>query len=173
MNCAALAWGDATIAIDCGVGFIDELGADMVHPNFGWLYEQGERLRAIVVTHGHEDHIGALPYFLKRFRVPVYAPPYAAALIQDRLAEHRLEDVELRVGAAGSRFKIGPFGIELFSQHLLVFEMTSVLILIAIVGAVHLSLQARRTRIAPRPSVLETPDSPETPETREEEPVRV
>ena len=68
---------------------------------------------------------------------------------------------------------VGPFGLELFSQHLLVFEMTSVLILIAIVGAVHLSLQARRTRIAPRPSVLESPESPETPETREEEPVRV
>jgi ribonuclease J len=117
MNCAAMVSGDTTIAVDCGVGFTDELGADIVHPNFGWLWEQGERLRAIVVTHGHEDHIGALPYFLRRFRVPVYAPPYAAALIRHRLAEHRLEDVDLRIGGAGSRFEIGPFVVERFGVH--------------------------------------------------------
>ena len=128
MNCAALASGGTTIAIDCGVGFIDELGADMVHPNFDWLYEQGERLRAIVITHGHEDHIGALPYFLKRFRVPVYAPPYAAALIRDRLAEHRLEDVDLRIGGAGSRFDIGPFAIERFGVHHSIADATGLIL---------------------------------------------
>lgn len=128
MNCAALTSGGTTIAIDCGVGFTDELGADMVHPDFHWLHEEGERLSAIVITHGHEDHIGALPYFLKRARVPVYAPPYAAALIRDRLEEHRLEDVDLRIGGAGSRFEIGPFTIERFGVHHSIADATGLIL---------------------------------------------
>ncbi len=128
MNCAAIGSGDTTFAIDCGVGFIDEPGADMVHPDFTWLEEQGKRLRAIVVTHGHEDHIGALPYLLKRVRVPVYAPPYAAVLIRDRLSEHRLEDVDLRVGGAGSRFEIGPFKVERFAVHHSIADATGLIL---------------------------------------------
>lgn len=128
MNCAALALGDTTIAIDCGVGFTNELGADMVHPDFSWLHDEGDRLRAIVITHGHEDHIGALPYFLKRQRVPVYAPPYAAALIEDRLEEHRLDDVDLRVNRVGERFDIGPLSIERFGVHHSIADATGLIV---------------------------------------------
>lgn len=128
MNCAALALADATIAIDCGVAFTDALGADMMHPDFSWLHAEGERLRAIVITHGHEDHIGALPYFLKRHRVPVYAPPYAAALIEDRLEEHRLEDVDLRVGTVGDPFEVGPFRIERFGVHHSIADATGLIV---------------------------------------------
>lgn len=127
MNCAALAFADTTIAIDCGVGFTDALGADMMHPDFTWLYEEGDRLQAIVITHGHEDHIGALPYFLKHRRVPIYAPPYAAALIEDRLEEHRLDDVDLRIGAVGDPFDVGPFRIERFAVHHSIADATGLI----------------------------------------------
>ncbi len=128
MNCAALVCGDTTIAIDCGIGFTDEDGADLVHPDFSWLQAQRKTLRAIMITHGHEDHIGALPYLLKEIRVPVYAPPYAAALIQDRLAEHRLKDVDLRVSPAGSRAQIGSISVERFAVHHSIADATGLIL---------------------------------------------
>lgn len=128
MNCAALSSNGSTIAIDCGVGFTDELGADMMHADFEWLYERGDELEALVITHGHEDHIGALPYFLKEMRVPVYAPPYAAALIRDRLDEHRIRDIELHVGGPGSRFDVGAFSVERFGVHHSIADATGLII---------------------------------------------
>ena len=128
MNCAALACGDTVIAIDCGIGFADEPGAELVHPDFSWLLSQGDRLRAIVITHGHEDHIGALPYLLKQIRVPVYAPPYAAALITDRLREHRLKGVDLRVSPAGSRERIGSISVERFAVHHSIADATGLIL---------------------------------------------
>jgi len=128
MNCAALVCGGTTIAIDCGIGFTDEDGADLVHPDFNWLQAQRKNLRAIVITHGHEDHIGALPYFLKEVRVPVYAPPYAMALIKDRLAEHRLQDVDLRVSPAGSREQIGSISVERFAVHHSIADATGLIL---------------------------------------------
>ena len=128
MNCAAVVCGDTTIAIDCGIGFTDEDGAELVHPDFSWLRAQRESLRAIVITHGHEDHIGALPYFLKEVRVPVYAPPYAAALIEDRLAEHRLKDIDLRVSPAGAREQIGSISVERFAVHHSIADATGLIL---------------------------------------------
>jgi ribonuclease J len=128
MNCAAVVCGDTTIAIDCGIGFTNEEGAELVHPDFGWLRARGDSLRAIVITHGHEDHIGALPYLLKDVRVPVYAPPYAAALIEDRLSEHRIKDVDLRVSPAGSREQIGPISVERFGVHHSIADATGLIL---------------------------------------------
>ena len=128
MNCAAVVCGDTTIAIDCGIGFTDEDGAELVHPDFTWLHAQGDSLRAIVITHGHEDHIGGLPYFLKQRRVPVFAPPYAAALIQDRLAEHRIKDVDLRVSPAGAREQIGSISVERFGVHHSIADATGLIL---------------------------------------------
>jgi len=128
MNCAAVVCGDTTIAIDCGIGFTDEDGAELVHADFEWLQAQRDSLRAIVITHGHEDHIGGLPYFLKKVRVPVYAPPYAAALIEDRLAEHHLEGIDLRVSPAGTREQIGSISVERFAVHHSIADATGLIL---------------------------------------------
>ena len=89
---------------------------------------RSDQLRAIVITHGHEYHIGALPYFLKKVRVPIYAPPYAAALIEDRLAEHGLKEVDLRVSRAGSREQIGSISVERFSVHHSIADATGLIL---------------------------------------------
>jgi ribonuclease J len=128
MNCAALVSGDTMIAIDCGIGFTDENGAQLVHPDFGWLLDHRKSLRAIVITHGHEDHIGGLPYLLRELRVPIYAPPYAAALIEDRLDEHRLQNVDLRVSPAGSREQIGEISVERFGVHHSIADATGLIL---------------------------------------------
>lgn len=128
MNCAALVCGDTTIAIDCGIGFTDEHGAELVHPDFSWLLRHRSGLRAIVITHGHEDHIGALPYFLKEHPVPIFAPPYAAALIEDRLREHRLSNIDLRVSPAGSQEQIGSISVERFAVHHSIADATGLIL---------------------------------------------
>ena len=128
MNCAAVACGDTMIAIDCGIGFTDESGAQLVHADFDWLREQRKKLRAIVITHGHEDHIGALPYLLRDVQVPVYAPPYAAALIEDRLDEHRLDGVDLRVSPAGDRQQVGAIAFERFGVHHSIADATGLIL---------------------------------------------
>ena len=94
LNCLVLEYADAAIAIDCGVMFPDTsmLGIDLVIPELEYLRQLGERFRGFVVTHGHEDHIGALPYALRDLHAPVYATPMAAGLITARLREHGLAD---------------------------------------------------------------------------------
>lgn len=128
MNCAALVCGETTIVIDCGIGFTNQAGAELVHADFSWLLERRKRIEAIIITHGHEDHIGALPYFLKEHRAPVFAPPYALELIQDRLREHRLQGIDLRLSAAGSREQIGVFSIERFGVHHSIADATGLIL---------------------------------------------
>ena len=88
MNCLALELDDTIIVIDCGVTFPDdEPGVDIIHPDFSYLVENRDRVRAVVITHGHEDHIGGLPYLLGDVPVPIYGPDYALALARERLSE--------------------------------------------------------------------------------------
>lgn len=114
MNCMALETGQGILVLDCGIGFPhDEPGVDVVHPDFRYLWERREEVLGVVITHGHEDHIGALPYLLRRLPVPVWAPEYAAALIRSRLAEHRDVSIpDLRITVPRERFRVGPFEIE-------------------------------------------------------------
>jgi ribonuclease J len=114
MNCMALRWQDDIIVIDAGLMFPEEelLGVDIVVPDISYLTENREKVRAIVLTHGHEDHIGGLPWILSELNVPVYGTEFTLALVEGKLEEHRLlEDAELIEILPGRRFTIGPFSI--------------------------------------------------------------
>ncbi|HXY15090.1 MAG TPA: ribonuclease J [Terriglobales bacterium] len=114
MNCMALRWGEDIIVIDAGLMFPEAelLGVDIVVPDISYLTENRQRVRAIVLTHGHEDHIGALPWMLSELNVPVWGTEFTLAYVEDKLDEHGLLDnADLREIRPGERFKIGPFTI--------------------------------------------------------------
>ncbi len=115
LNCLVLEYGEAAIAIDCGLMFpeLHMLGIDLVIPDLSALQRLGERFLGFVITHGHEDHIGALPYILRDLRVPVYATPMAAGLVTEKLREHNLaDDTRLEVFRPRQPWQMGPFTIE-------------------------------------------------------------
>lgn len=115
LNCLVLECAGEAVAIDCGVMFPDTtmLGIDLVIPEIEYLRQLGPRFRGFIITHGHEDHIGALPYVLRELNVPVHAPPMAAGLITARLREHGLDGAtDLRVYRAGAEWTMGPFAID-------------------------------------------------------------
>ena len=116
-NMMVLEYGDDMIAVDAGVMFPKEgmLGVDLVIPNLGYIRERREKLRGIVVTHGHEDHIGALPYVLGQVNVPVYASRLTRGLITVRLREARmLRDCEVNEVGVGDVVRLGQFDVEFF-----------------------------------------------------------
>ena len=94
MNCMAVRYGDEMLILDAGMGFPEEsaYGVDVCIPNFDFLEEYRDHITAIVLTHGHEDHLGALPYVLKKFNVPVYCSHFTAGLAESKLDEHDLLD---------------------------------------------------------------------------------
>jgi ribonuclease J len=112
MNCLALEQGGEVLIIDCGVTFDDRgLGVDVIHADFSAL--EPYRVAGVFVTHGHEDHIGAIPYLLKRFDAPVFGPRYALGLVRERAAEHEiLGHVVLHEVTPRSRVRVGPFDVE-------------------------------------------------------------
>ena len=116
-NMLALEYDGDIVVIDAGVFFPGEdmPGVDFVIPDITYLIENKSKVRAILITHGHEDHIGALPWVLGELDAPVYAPRFAHGLITVKLREHgRLRDARLNVVEPHEPFKIGPFRIEFF-----------------------------------------------------------
>jgi ribonuclease J len=118
MNMLALRYGDDIIVIDAGMMFPEAelLGVDIVIPDITYLKQNRALVRAIVLTHGHEDHIGALPYILRDLNVPIYGTRFTLALVRKRLEEAALLDTAvLREVLPGRRIEIGPFEIELIA----------------------------------------------------------
>src|SRR5690606_11562935 len=105
MNCLALQCADDVIVIDCGTSFpADDYGVDVVHPRFDWLVSQRERIRGVVLTHGHEDHSGAITYLLGACNptpLTIYGPTHALRLVERRLIEHDLQEQCSRLNVLG------------------------------------------------------------------------
>ena len=116
-NMMVLEYGDDMIVVDAGVMFpeADMLGVDLVIPDLSYVLERRDKLRAIFITHGHEDHIGALPYVLSQIDVPVYASRLTRGLITVKLREARgVRDAEINEIAAGDVIDCGSFSVEFF-----------------------------------------------------------
>ena len=114
MNCLALHYGEDIIVIDAGLMFPEEelLGVDIVVPDISYLIENRSKVRGIILTHGHEDHIGGLPWILSDLNVPVYGTEFTLAYVEGKLEEHRLlDDAELIEILPGHRFNLGVFSI--------------------------------------------------------------
>ena len=124
MNCMGIRYGDEMIVVDAGMGFPEEtpFGVDISIPNFDFLEEYRDDLTAIILTHGHEDHIGALSYILKKFNLPVYASRFTLALTEKRLEEFKmLDEVLLHRVKANDIVEIGSFKVEfIHASHSLV-----------------------------------------------------
>ncbi len=114
-NMTAYEFGSDIIVVDCGMGFPDEdmYGIDIVLPDISYLKANAERVRGIILTHGHEDHIGAVPYVLRELDVPIYTTPLTAALVELKLEEHDLlYNTQIFTKKTGSCFRLGCFTIE-------------------------------------------------------------
>ena len=114
-NMTAFEYGNDMLIVDCGMAFPDEelLGIDVVIPDFSYVIKNCDRIKGVVLTHGHEDHIGALPYLLKEINVPVYGTNLTLGLVQNKLKEHNLlSGSKLNIVHPGDTLKLGSFGVE-------------------------------------------------------------
>ena len=114
-NMTCYEYNKSMLIVDCGMTFpeSDQLGVDFVIPDFTFVEKNADRIKGVLITHGHEDHIGALCYLLKRVNIPVYATLLTAGLIRGKLAEHSLEhEVVINVVEAGDTIQLGDFIVE-------------------------------------------------------------
>src|ERR1700689_1696628 len=115
MNSMALRYGDDIIVIDAGMMFPDAelMGVDIVTPDFAYLEQNAAMVRGLVLTHGHEDHIGGIPFLLAHLSIPVYGTAFTLGLVERRREEHEmLDEAELKPVRPGGVLELGPFSIE-------------------------------------------------------------
>lgn len=115
MNSMAIQYGDDIVVIDAGMMFPETelLGVDIVTPDFTYLEQNASKVRGLLLTHGHEDHIGGIPFLLASLNLPIYGTEFTLALVERRLEEHELlDDAQLNVIKAGDRITLGPFVVE-------------------------------------------------------------
>ncbi len=131
MNITAFEYEDSIVVVDCGLSFPadDMLGVDLVIPDVTYLKNNQEKVKGFVITHGHEDHIGALPYVLKDLNVPVYATKLTMGIIENKLTEHNLiHNVRRKVVKFGQNINLGCFRIEFIKTNHSIVDAASLAI---------------------------------------------
>ena len=117
LNCMALVSGDSMIVVDCGLMFPDDslFGIDVVIPRFDFILQNRDKLKGIILTHGHEDHIGALPWLMRSCNAPLYGSKFTLALAAKKLEEHNLKEfTTFESVEAGQTLTLGDFRITFF-----------------------------------------------------------
>ncbi len=129
-NMTVFEYGDDIIIVDAGIMFPEEdlLGVDVVIPDLSYLENNAKKIRGAVFTHGHEDHIGAVPYLLDKLSLPLYVTPFTKGLIQHKIKEHGKPNVILHEKKAGDVFDIGPFNVEMIHVNHSIPDSVSLLI---------------------------------------------
>src|SRR5256885_11690008 len=114
MNLMVLEYEESAIVIDCGMMFPDAatLGVDVIVPDMTYIFENAARFKAVFLTHGHEDHIGALPFLVERVPLPVYGMPLTLGFLRDKLEEFAIDGIELRGLQPREVVEVGPFRVE-------------------------------------------------------------
>lgn len=112
-NSTVIEYGNDIIVIDSGLSFPEDemLGIDIVIPDITYLIKNKEKIKGVILTHGHEDHIGSIPYLLKKINIPIYGTKLTLGLVENKLLEYKIEDANLNTIAAGESFSLGVFKI--------------------------------------------------------------
>ena len=120
-NMTVIEYKDEIVVIDAGLSFPEDemLGVDIVIPDITYLLKNKDKVRGIFITHGHEDHIGALPYILKKIDVPVYGTRFSIGLIEAKLKEHKLNNVKLNVVTPKQIIKLKNISVEFIKKSIM------------------------------------------------------